>query len=648
MSDNEIHYDANLSIFYIQKKIGQNMTFACRCNEPLDNVTWIAFPRQAIDFEGRYNVFYDAKGYMFHLRDLKTTDSGGYVCRDRSTKQTFVPGEPDWVYVFVHNSSVFVKQYPLKWENLTENVVIPCPANVWPLKHEKLKLFADDVEWPNMGSYYSPTEGFRVPDKYRKWSHLNKKRFRCQYENDSTEVLMKMSKTYENYEENLIMEKLIDRLDEKDGLSDFANFTKFRTNTSKDCERLTQFATEPSRSINSTLPSKKLIEEKKTVSLFETLLITSLLILICGTFFIIKRRIKTTKRKEQAEKDEDDRCSEELAKLITAKGKYDKRRVGGGTFGEVFQLIGHLPPAAIKYLNSTDHQQMLKFQEEFEFLKKLNHPNIVCLIETEIDEGTMKFGIIMEFCEQGSLKDLLFDPRMIYTMSSVLSWAKQLFDALAHMFGVHKLIHRDIKPENIFVTKGFVLKLGDFGLAKFIDETCSAATFAGTQRYMSPPQPNHGKQTEMNTLKNSHRNDVYGLGLVLWEIIERRTVFTEYGTKGSFNRDGFISDIIHKKLNKLSAPRCQLEIQQLVEWCTNFDRFSRPMANEVHIALKAIDLNLFDWLSLLPITEIDQRKLFRPIGFDGTDDRIANDETFSSDESFSLNDLNSSTTLGNV
>ncbi|CAJ0916190.1 unnamed protein product, partial [Mesorhabditis belari] len=128
----------------------------------------------------------------------------------------------------------------------------------------------------------------------------------------------------------------------------------------------------------------------------------------------------------------------------------------------------------------------------------------------------------MEYCQKGPLKGVIHDPTMTYSMKSVLTWGIQLFDAIDHIYQKHNMVHRDIKPDNIFVTNEYQLKIGDFGLVKVVGDGTVSGTFGiGTPRYMSPPQMKEDG-VQQDVVSNSHRNDVYSLGLVMWEIIERR------------------------------------------------------------------------------------------------------------------------------
>ncbi|CAJ0958164.1 unnamed protein product, partial [Mesorhabditis belari] len=138
----------------------------------------------------------------------------------------------------------------------------------------------------------------------------------------------------------------------------------------------------------------------------------------------------------------------------------------------------------------------------------------------------------MEYCDRGSLKTLILNPTIISTIRSVISWSQQLFGALDYMYQTFNIIHRDIKPTNIFVTNDFTLKVGDFGLAKVAVETMSG-TFIGSYRYMSPTRPDYDARA-------SHLHDIYAMGLVVWELIERRAVWSEYEADGEFRYHFFL------------------------------------------------------------------------------------------------------------
>ncbi|CAJ0917354.1 unnamed protein product, partial [Mesorhabditis belari] len=89
----------------------------------------------------------------------------------------------------------------------------------------------------------------------------------------------------------------------------------------------------------------------------------------------------------------------------------------------------------------------------------------------------------------GTLRKLIFNSTILYSMKNVTIWSENLFDALDYMFKTKQIIHRDIKTENIFVTKDFIVKLGDFGTTREIDQTCTGTFDVGTIRYRNPPQP---------------------------------------------------------------------------------------------------------------------------------------------------------------
>ena len=76
-----------------------------------------------------------------------------------------------------------------------------------------------------------------------------------------------------------------------------------------------------------------------------------------------------------------------------------------------------------------------------------------------------------------------------------------------------QLLHRDVKPENIFVDGEGRFKLGDFGIARRLDNPATYLTQVGTPYYMAP---------EVFSLHSyDGRADIYSLGLVLYRFLNR-------------------------------------------------------------------------------------------------------------------------------
>ena len=95
----------------------------------------------------------------------------------------------------------------------------------------------------------------------------------------------------------------------------------------------------------------------------------------------------------------------------------------------------------------------------------------------------------------------------------------QLCDALAYVHG-HGLIHRDVKPSNVMVDEDRVVRLMDFGLAKYIADDAAVTAdgrLVGTFRYMAPEQI-LGEPLDART-------DLYSLGIILYELLTGRAPF---------------------------------------------------------------------------------------------------------------------------
>lgn len=101
----------------------------------------------------------------------------------------------------------------------------------------------------------------------------------------------------------------------------------------------------------------------------------------------------------------------------------------------------------------------------------------------------------MEFCYGGDLNQLILEQKenqggRKLEEKKIVDWAAQIALAIFYMHD-KRILHRDLKTPNIFISDNIV-KLGDFGISKVLDEKVDlASTSIGTPYYMSPEQYRH-------------------------------------------------------------------------------------------------------------------------------------------------------------
>lgn len=165
---------------------------------------------------------------------------------------------------------------------------------------------------------------------------------------------------------------------------------------------------------------------------------------------------------------------------------------------------------AIKFLKPLhDKKGLARFQSERELLATLKHPNIAQLLDGG-EFAEKRPYMVLEYVE--GLPLLEYGLIKNFTLSEYLNCFLQICDAVSYAH-THSIIHRDIKPTNVYITHEGVVKLFDFGIAKFLDnkemeiQTMPVMTLA----YSSPEQ--------VTGAPVSTATDVYGLGLLLYEML---------------------------------------------------------------------------------------------------------------------------------
>jgi serine/threonine-protein kinase len=177
---------------------------------------------------------------------------------------------------------------------------------------------------------------------------------------------------------------------------------------------------------------------------------------------------------------------------------------------------------AIKVLRSDlvdDEEFLVRFRREAQAVAALRHPNIIQVYDFDVQDGFTY--MVMELLEGDTLKARLNDYRVRDEHIPYGDMARILLDTLNGLAYAHSegMIHRDVKPANIMLTRHGQAVVTDFGIAQMVGSTqlTAAGALMGTLNYIAPEQGLEGR--------SDARSDIYSLGIVLYEMLTRRTPF---------------------------------------------------------------------------------------------------------------------------
>ncbi|KAI0210736.1 Serine/threonine-protein kinase Nek1, partial [Lamellibrachia satsuma] len=194
--------------------------------------------------------------------------------------------------------------------------------------------------------------------------------------------------------------------------------------------------------------------------------------------------------------------------------EYQKlRKIGSGTFGQVWLVVSRetAKQFVIKEVNVAGLAKQLRAQTltEVEALGRCKHLNIIRYRDAFVHNGAL--NIVMEYAEGGrSTHRTAFATRLHKINITVLDWFVQICFALRYIHGL-KILHRDLKSQNIFLTSNSLLKVGDFGIARILqDSNEHALTSIGTPYYLSPEI--------CQQLPYDYKSDMWAAGCILYEL----------------------------------------------------------------------------------------------------------------------------------
>ena len=259
----------------------------------------------------------------------------------------------------------------------------------------------------------------------------------------------------------------------------------------------------------------------------------------------------------------------------TTVGSYEiVAHLGTGGMGEVYKVrdsrLGRL--VALKVLSARDisRDAMLRIEREARVASSLAHPNICHIYALEVTPEGTPF-IAMEYVDGQTLRNRISVGPL--SVPEAVEVARQMAAALTAA-GAVSIVHRDIKPENVMLGPEGLVKVVDFGLAKFrvpfgsdgdgstrtVAQT-DAGTVLGTVAYMAPEQA-RGEEVDVRT-------DLWALGAVVYEMVSGQAAFV--GSSGS----DVIAAILGSEPPALVASGAPPELQRIISKALSKDRSGR-------------------------------------------------------------------------
>uniref|UniRef100_A0ACD5XNJ7 Uncharacterized protein n=1 Tax=Avena sativa TaxID=4498 RepID=A0ACD5XNJ7_AVESA len=190
------------------------------------------------------------------------------------------------------------------------------------------------------------------------------------------------------------------------------------------------------------------------------------------------------------------------------------QRIGSGAYSQVYLGKHRVKGTEVAVKEIAMDRLSAKLRDsllsEVDILRQIRHPNIIALHDSVRDGG--RIYLILEYCRGGDLYSYLLQHKRV-PETVAKHFIRQLACGL-QMLREKNVVHRDLKPQNILLvanSENSILKIADFGFAKFLEPYGLAETLCGSPLYMAPEV--------MQAQKYDAKADLWSVGIILYQLV---------------------------------------------------------------------------------------------------------------------------------
>ncbi|XP_057841092.1 serine/threonine-protein kinase STY8 isoform X1 [Cryptomeria japonica] len=250
-----------------------------------------------------------------------------------------------------------------------------------------------------------------------------------------------------------------------------------------------------------------------------------------------------------------------------------ERKVASGSCGDLYRGTYLGEDVAIKVLKQERLNEALEQEciQEIMILQNVRHKNVVRFIGACTKPPHI--CIITEYMSGGSLYDYLRRQEGPLQLPTLIKYAIDVSKGMEYLHE-NKIIHRDLKAANLLMDKNYVVKVADFGVARFLTQNNGTMTAeTGTYRWMAPEVINHQPYDQ--------KADVFSFAIVLWELL---TAKLPYDSLTPLQAALGVRQGLRPPIPENTHPK----VAAILEQCWHEDPTKRPSFSEITIMLEKI------------------------------------------------------------